>query len=507
MIKRSPAGHGHADQRFVADTDRASAVVQGVFVRHSVRFAVAAAVAASLTGSLMAVSAGSAVAAGSELVDDFNGDGYSDLAIGMPEKTISGEEDAGAVLLTFGSAHGLTKKHVYISQATAHIPGTPGYQDFFGSSLASGDLNRDGYADLLVGSENDASQNGSVTVLWGGTSPFHSALALPGGRSYPGRMFGADIAVGDFTGDSAPDIAVSGQTSLRLYSGTFSRTKAPAGIDVASSDITGSWNIAAGDFTGDGKDELAVVRHKSTLIFGQTLGTTDADSFTTQARLPGGDNVAAGDINGDGRDDLAIAQYDPRLNGGGAADPSHGAGYVTVRYGDSQIDGGLAPTGRIYHQNTAGIPGSNESDDHFGAALSIGDINGDHRAELAIGVPGETLGHAKRGGDVLVLRGTSSGLTTNGAARYSQDTPGIPGTSENNDVFGSQIRLADFNRDGKADLAVSAPEEDPYRNQGSGALWQLRGTSNGPNTQTATVFGPKDYDVAPGSGIGGTLLG
>ncbi|MEU7428093.1 FG-GAP repeat protein [Streptomyces sp. NPDC040750] len=82
----------------------------------------------------------------------------------------------------------------------------------------------------------------------------------------------------------------------------------------------------------------------------------------------------------------------------------------------------------------------------------------------------------------------------------------MPGTAENNDVFGSQIRLADFNRDGKADLAVSAPEENPYRNQGSGALWQLRGTSNGPSTQTAHVFGPKDYGVAAGSGVGGTLL-
>ncbi|MET7854224.1 FG-GAP repeat protein [Streptomyces avermitilis] len=72
-----------------------------------------------------------------------------------------------------------------------------------------------------------------------------------------------------------------------------------------------------------------------------------------------------------------------------STDPSHGAGYVTVRYGDPQIVGGLAPAGHIYHQDTVGIPGSNESDDNFGAALSIGDINGDHRAELAIGVPYE----------------------------------------------------------------------------------------------------------------------
>ncbi|MFC3351244.1 FG-GAP repeat protein [Streptomyces echinoruber] len=82
-------------------------------------------------------------------------------------------------------------------------------------------------------------------------------------------------------------------------------------------------------------------------------------------------------------------------------------------------------------------------------------------------------------------------MTTTGAARYSQDSPGVPGGAESNDVFGSQVRLADFNRDGKADLAVAAPHED----QDSSAVWQLRGS------------GPGDYDVAPGSGIGTILLG
>jgi hypothetical protein len=85
---------------------------------------------------------------------------------------------------------------------------------------------------------------------------------------------------------------------------------------------------------------------------------------------------------------------------------------------------------------------------------------------------------------------------TTGATRYSQDSPGVPGAAESNDVFGSRVCLADFNRDGKADLAVAAPHED----QDSGAVRQLRGSGAG-------AFGPGDYDVAPGSGIGTILLG
>ncbi|MFD9934162.1 FG-GAP repeat protein [Streptomyces massasporeus] len=135
--------------------------------------------------------------------------------------------------------------------------------------------------------------------------------------------------------------------------------------------------------------------------------------------------------------------------------------------------------------------------------MSIDDINGDHRADLAIGIPYEDLGRASSAGDVLVLRANAGGLTTTGAARYSQDTTGIPGNAENNDVFGSQVRLADFNRDGKADLAVSAPYED----RGNGAVWHLRGTSSGLNTSNVTVYGPKQYGLSPASGIGDTLLG
>ncbi|WP_051789944.1 FG-GAP repeat protein [Streptomyces sp. NRRL S-1022] len=102
-----------------------------------------------------------------------------------------------------------------------------------------------------------------------------------------------------------------------------------------------------------------------------------------------------------------------------------------------------------------------------------------------------------------MLRGSAGGLTSNGAARYSQNTPGIPDNAEANESFGSRLRLAGFNRDGKADLAVTAPRED----RGNGALWQLRGSRGGLSTSGVSTFGPREYGVAAGSRIGETLLG
>ncbi|MFD7677456.1 hypothetical protein [Streptomyces sp. NPDC060187] len=65
--------------------------------------------------------------------------------------------------------------------------------------------------------------------------------------------------------------------------------------------------------------------------------------------------------------------------------------------------------------------------------------------------------------------------------------------------------LADFNRNGKADLAVSAPGENVVNNVGSGALWQLHGASGGLTTTGTDVFNPADYGVSTGSRLGDAL--
>ncbi|MEV0113531.1 FG-GAP repeat protein [Streptomyces sp. NPDC050844] len=447
-----------------------------------------------------------ATAAPARYADDFNGDGHRDLAVGMPSKTVDGKKRAGAILVTFGSASGLTGKRVYVTQDSPGVPGAAETEDLFGTDLSSGDLDGDGYADLLVTSEAETVDGlwarGSVTVLWGGPTPFRGGASLADPAPAGQQWFGTDTAVGDFVGDAAPEVVVSDASGLWLVEGGFSRTSLPQPEPLyarGGNNQVGFGQLAVGDFSGGGKDELAVTVPGTTVVYGS--GPTGEESeFHDRAALPGGTTSAAGDLNGDGRDDLAVGLPRPDLDSNGIADPSSEAGYVMVFQGVAEADatGGLSRTRRTYHQGTSGIPGENEPLDQFGADLSIADVTGDGRAELAVGVSYESLGGHTRTGDVLVLRGSATGPTATGAERFSQSTAGVPGAAEFNDEFGACVRLADFDRDGKADLATTAPGE----NRMSGAVWQLRGTGSGLSTSGADVFSPADYGLAAGSHLG-----
>ncbi|MFL7809762.1 MAG: hypothetical protein AB8I80_14090, partial [Anaerolineae bacterium] len=110
---------------------------------------------------------GSALAVG-----DFDGDGYADLAIGVPAEDVVTLDSAGAVNVIYGSANGLTASGDQIwTQDTTGIQGTAEALDQFGYSLAAGDLDGDGYADLAIGvpSEGVGSvvRAGAVNVIYG----------------------------------------------------------------------------------------------------------------------------------------------------------------------------------------------------------------------------------------------------------------------------------------------------------------------------------------------------
>ncbi|MFJ9305726.1 VCBS repeat-containing protein [Streptomyces cyaneofuscatus] len=430
--------------------------------------AVGIALAAGPVPFLAAAPASAAAAKPAKHYDDFNGDGYRDLAVpyaynAMQDGSVS--FSGGAVLVTYGGPKGLTAKKQLIHQGSPGIPGGGEENDWFGEALASADLNRDGYADLVVGNpteEAGRTRVGSVTLVWGSAKGLKGGTALPRKATNGYRTFGSDIATGDFNGDGRPDIATVNGGDVFLYRGGF--TKSGGLGKVSKYDREGqSWDgdtIAAGKVNGDGKTDLIVTgvrgigstfRTEAWFLKGSTGGLVSGpakvvDGKKQHERL----DAAIGDFDRDGYGDIAVGN--PYANG------SRGA--VIVWYGAAAGPGKRTAT---FSQATAGVPGASEAGDEFGLSLTAGDADGDGYADLAVGVPREKVGTKTHAGGAYLFRGGKGGLKGSRSAGIGKSLPGVAGATAAHDVFGYDLRLRDLNRDGRADLAVAVPGEDSVR--------------------------------------------
>ncbi|MEU6377606.1 FG-GAP-like repeat-containing protein [Streptomyces sp. NPDC046909] len=428
-------------------------------------------------GGIPALTATAGAATPAPARDDFDGDGYQDLAVGAPNATVGGQSGAGYVVVMYGGPHGLTKaRRTVISRATTGIPGSPALGEAFGIQLSKGDLDGDGRTDLVIG---HTSTRTDAVVVWGG------ANGLSGGTSVPA----ASTQTGDFDGDGKQDLVLfrggrSGMddpfgTKATVWTGPLSRSGSPAATkpfgptDLTYYDVVGS---AAGDVDGDGRDELAVSIYYGDGGYGSKFyrpaATGDAFTSATDTAPESEGGAAFGDVNGDGYGDFVRGDQNKST--------------ITVALGSA---GGLSPasTWKTYSQNTPGVPGGRETVDYFGSSVSVGDINGDGYEDVAVGAPGEELGYNDGAGVVDVLYGSRNGLTGKGAQAFSQNTAGVPGAVETSDSFGGSVRLLDINGNGYADLAAAAT----YENAGAGAVWSLRGRPTGVVTDAAFTFGGK----------------
>ncbi|MET8128961.1 FG-GAP-like repeat-containing protein [Streptomyces sp. NPDC005065] len=449
--------------------------------------------AAALTTGLLAlpVTTTAASAAPSGLQGDFNGDGYRDLAIGVPAG-ISGATDAGYVTVVYGTSAGIDPaKHKMISQNSSGVPGSSEGGDSFGAKLATADFDKDGYTDLAVGAPGEDvgpnSDQGSVTILWGGSAGVSGGTTVSVPKAFDGSMIGSELAAGDFDGDGSADVVVSTpQSDLQIQHGPIGRSGgagATETVHVPAETGTFVRNLTAGDVTGDKKADLVIQARKDDEGQSQAwLYTGSATGLVKSWQLPDSDEAAIGDLDKDGYRDIALGDsYETTAMGG----------RVTVVHGASS---GIDTTkGVSFHQSTPGVPGSAEPGDMFGGALAIGDTNGDGYGDLVIGSPGEDIGTKPDAGCFVVLRGSASGVTTTGAKSFSQDSTGIPGSVEKGDLFGSALQLSDTNKDGRADLAVSAiGEAAPQESVRSGAVWRIRGSSTGPTATGSMAISPDD---------------
>ncbi|MEU1007228.1 VCBS repeat-containing protein [Streptomyces sp. NPDC005890] len=451
-----------------------------------------------LAGLTAPVLSGPAAAAPSGLSGDFDGDGYRDVAVAAPFAAAGGKAEAGQVSVVYGTASGPNPaRRQVISQNTAGVPGSAEKGDHFGDRLATADLNRDGYSDLVVGAPHEkagsAEDAGTVVIVWGSKSGLSGGTTVKNPQTLYGSYFGLSIAAADFTGDGKPDLAISAQSDsgtsswrIRLIRGPFGTSGTTGKVSSYTPGVDQP-QLTAGRVGGDARADLVVTGRKPD---GDRLATAvyykgTPDGIGKAASLRTAQTAAIGDLNKDGYGDIVLgnpldADRDPSGSTGGK---------IHIVYGTSS---GPSATRRVLlTQNTAGVPDSAEAGDDFGEALAIGDFDKDGYGDLAVGAPGESFGDDARflgsAGAITLLRGSSSGLTTTRAVFLTQDSPGVPGAVEAGDGFGHALLASDVGRDGRADLtAVADGENDP-----EGAVWHLPGaTGTLYSTTASTTFGP-----------------
>jgi hypothetical protein len=371
---------------------------------------------------------------GSPIIADFNGDHNLDIAVG----------DSGVVSILLGNDN-------QTFQGIAPFGNG-------GTSIVAGDFNNDGKPDLAA--LNESGQNGAVDAFLGnGDGTFSSDGSYQLAQS---PAFGAsDLAVGDFNGDGNLDlVASSGDIELLLGNGdgTF---QSPVTI----SSINGAW-LAAADFNGDGKQDLAATNGSNVDIFlGNGNGTFQAPVSYFVGTSPG--PLTVGDVDGDGKLDIvATTCYQSACN-----TPQLG---ILLGKGDGTFQ-------------SAVFMNVGQSGDPLGSA-GIGDFNGDGIPDLAVpdlkspatvqifletggGKFASPIDYPYSGANVVVADFNGDGSTHLGGTDQGHlavvlgNGAGAFGPQQ---VFTSlfvttSMAVADFNLDGKPDVALAGRQTGNYQ--------------------------------------------
>jgi len=338
-----------------------------------------------------------------------------------------------------------------------------------GAAQVHGDFNGDGIADLAIGVPNEdvgsIGDAGAVNVLYGTATGLSGAtyqvwtqnsLGIVGDVSEAFDLFGYALAAGDFNGDGFDDLAVGvvGE-DVAVFQGTVVNA--------------GAINVLYGSANGLQSDARSFWHQNSNARTTPINDTVEAgDGF--------GAALAAGDFNGDTYDDLAVGVPGESVGG------TPNAGAVNILYG---MPGGLlgdsfAPLiSQFWHQNSSGIAESAEDGDSFGSSLAAADFGKSSRDDLAIGVPGESVGAISGAGAVHVLYGTANGIAATGSQFWSQNSSAIADSAELSDSFGQVLAAADFGKSAQADLAIGIPLENVGSIVNAGAVNIIYGTATG----------------------------
>lgn len=345
--------------------------------------------------------------AASPVREDFDGDGYEDLAVADAHATIGGRPGAGRVTVLYGGPDGLSPGHpsrrAVISQATEGVPGAPVAEEGFGARLSRGDLDADGYADLVVGTAG----SGDAVIVWGGPHGLSGATSVPA----------ATAQTGDFDGDGLLDLALfrpgpgSGHgaagTGAAVWTGPVRRTGVPARaapLDLGGLGHTGDTSdtgvvgAASGDVDGDGRDDLVLSARCGAGAFCAYVYRSTPSGPVRTAGHRGGPAVAVRDLDGDGYADVVIVVGQ---GAGTGADTGTGTGSgrrIDIAYGSASGVGGGIPWKTVQGvqavQTARTVPAKPPTPTppvSTSPALLL-DTDGDGCADLAAVAPGQRAG-------------------------------------------------------------------------------------------------------------------
>ncbi len=444
---------------------------------------------------------------------DIDNDGFEDMMIGCPFADGLNENigNAGHVMVIFGGNQ--THPYTVYDQAKNNpdkidlvIHGGGG-SDLLGYATTCGDIDGDGFDDMIIAapwgdSKNNGRTNaGEVYVFYGRprnefsnninlrtTAPDLMILGAWGGGWPNYELAGYSVAVGNVMGDSRGDILIGA-----IYSNPAGRTNAGrvyiikgdtrgnlgneidlrTGADVTiigakSGDIAGN-SVAAGDVNGDGRDDIVIGSYLANIVVGQDAGktyliygkqtlsstidlNTSADTIINGAgfRDYSGYKVAVGNINGDSYNDIFVSAP----WGDGPNNALRNCGEVYVIYGSATIP---ATINTATNGQNIIIYGENQ-DDVFGYSLATGNVNNDKYDDVLIGA---TLGDglqngASNAGEAYLILGNSTASLGNNIDPMTKSKSIFYGIDAN-DRAGRFVEFGDFDGDSNNDILIGAP--------------------------------------------------
>ncbi|HYN36143.1 MAG TPA: hypothetical protein VEV82_04120, partial [Actinomycetota bacterium] len=383
-------------------------------------------------------------------------------------------ESAGIVHVLLGSSNGLVgNDFAPIKQGFDLTPGSSDAFDFFGGTLAAGNFGAGPADDLAVGARGEVLDGddfaGAVTVF--NNSP--AGIGTKGVKVWHQDKKGLK--------DSAEESEYLGTA---LAAGNLGKSKqAELVIGVPYENVVNGGEGAVHVLYGSDK---GLKSGGQQFINGNTPGVNGPALYDSAF----GQTLTVANFGRGSQGDLAIGA--PRRSVDGFM---HGS--VHVLYG--------SPTGvtikgdQLWNQNTPGVTGKvqyvNLIGEGFGWDLVGANFGGSKYADLAVGVPYQTVDGFDLAGATQVLFGSEKGLTAVGDLYLTQKSAGVPSDPALNDSFGYTLTGAGFGRSARKDLAITSRDEDIGAAAAAGTVTVLYGSPNGPNTTTGEVWSQDTLNV------------